>query len=208
MNENIIVNEKSNCLELKGLEDCSLEALKKVISKYNIDDIVLNYFKDDKFLLNQSIKIFKNEKSTFCYAISYQSKLISKIEKVGDTYIKIELRLKFKVWIMIVLLNYSMSLFANDSLHSSTGVLVNQDSTMISYDDLRIVNSKLIELDYEKEINSNLCAVVHNDSIVISDYIEVNKRINKDCDKLRRERNISFIVAIVGIITSIALIIK
>lgn len=109
---------------------------------------------------------------------------------------------------MIVLLNYSMSLFANDSLHSSTGVLVNQDSTMISYDDLRIVNSKLIELDYEKEINSNLRAVVHNDSIVISDYIEVNKRINKDCDKLRRERNISFIVAIVGIITSIALIIK
>ena len=58
---------------------------------------------------------------------------------------------------MIVLLNCSMNLLANDNLHPSTGELVElEDSVQISYDDLRIVNSKLIELKYTKEINSKL----------------------------------------------------
>ena len=64
--------------------------------------------------------------------------------------------LKLKVWIMIALLGYSTNLYANnqtDFLNLSMGkVFIPEDSVLISYDDLRIVNSKLIQLDYEKQI--------------------------------------------------------
>ena len=97
---------------------------------------------------------------------------------------------------MIVLLGCSINLSANnidvDSLHLSTGESVNlKDSVLISYDDLRLVNSKLIELDYEKQINKNLRNVIHNDSIIIRDYQVLNERINKDCKKAVRQRNIA-----------------
>ena len=62
---------------------------------------------------------------------------------------------------------------------------------MIAYDDLRIVNSKLVELDYEKQINANLRQVVANDSIIINDYNATNTRLNQDCKKYIRQRNIA-----------------
>lgn len=62
---------------------------------------------------------------------------------------------------------------------------------MIAYDDLRIVNSKLVELDYEKQINANLRQVVANDSIIINDYNAINTRLNQDCKKYIRQRNIA-----------------
>lgn len=97
---------------------------------------------------------------------------------------------------MIALLGCSINLSANniniDSLHLSTGERVNlKDSVLISYDDLRLANSKLIELDYEKQINSNLRNIIYNDSIVIRDYQVLNERINKDCKKAIRQRNIA-----------------
>lgn len=89
---------------------------------------------------------------------------------------------------MIVLLGCSINLLANntnvDSLYLSTGERVNPiDSVLISYDDLRLANSKLIELEYEKQINNNLRSVISNDSIVIRDYQILNERIIKDCKK-------------------------
>lgn len=97
---------------------------------------------------------------------------------------------------MIALLGYSISLSANntdiDSLHLSTGgVVQHKDSVLISYDDLRLVNSKLIELDYEKQINNNLRNIIYNDSIVIKNYQVLNERISKDCKKAIRQRNIA-----------------
>ena len=62
---------------------------------------------------------------------------------------------------------------------------------MIAYDDLRIVNSKLVELDYEKQINANLRQVVANDSIIINDYNAINTRLNQDCKRYIRQRNIA-----------------
>lgn len=61
---------------------------------------------------------------------------------------------------------------------------------MISYDDLRTVNSKLIELDYEKQINANLRNVIANDSIIIKDYKELNTKLNNDCKRYIRQRNL------------------
>lgn len=98
---------------------------------------------------------------------------------------------------MIVLLGYSINLSANntyiDNLHPSTGEVVqSKDSVLISYDDLRLANSKLIELDYERQINNNLRCVIVNDSIIIRDYQVLNERINKDYKKVIRQRNIAF----------------
>lgn len=81
---------------------------------------------------------------------------------------------------------------ANDADNFPTGEVVEQtDSVMIAYDDLRIVNSKLVELDYEKQINANLRQVVANDSIIINDYNAINTRLNQDCKKYIRQRNIA-----------------
>ena len=109
---------------------------------------------------------------------------------------------------MIALLGYSINLSANnidvDSLHPSTGDVVQpKDSVLISYDDLRLANSKLIELEYERQINNNLRNIISNDSIVIRDYKILNERINKDCKKAIRQRNIAIGGAAVLFITTI-----
>lgn len=103
---------------------------------------------------------------------------------------------------MIVLLSCSINSLAQNNKHSSTGGL---DSVRISYDDLRIVNSKLVELDYTKQINNKLYQVIHNDSIVINNYKSVNDNLNKTMTKYKCQRNITFITtlcAIVGMIVS------
>lgn len=87
----------------------------------------------------------------------------------------------------------------------STGVL---DSVAISYDDLRIVNSKLIELNYEKQINSNLKLMFHNDSIMLNNAYANIDLINKKCNKIKRQRNIFGSIAIIGVITSLIFILK
>lgn len=103
---------------------------------------------------------------------------------------------------MIVLLSCSMNLLAQNNKHFSTGEL---DSVRVSYNDLRIVNSKLIELDYTKRINNKLYNIIHNDSIIINNYKSVNDNFNKTISKYKRQRNVAFITslcAIVGMIFS------
>ena len=103
---------------------------------------------------------------------------------------------------MIVLLSYSINLLAQNNKHSSTGEL---DSVRVSYNDLRIVNSKLIELDYTKQINNKLYSIIHNDSIFINNYKSVNNNFNKTISKYKRQRNVAFVTslcAIVGMIFS------
>ena len=109
---------------------------------------------------------------------------------------------------MIVLLDCSINLSANDtdidSLHLSTGDVVQpNDSVLISYEDLRLANSKLIELEYEKQINNNLRSVIYNDSIVIRDYQILNEKINKNCKKVIRQRNIAIGGAAVILVNTI-----
>ena len=113
---------------------------------------------------------------------------------------------------MIALLGYSTNLYANnttDSLNPSTGEqVVLKDSVLIAYDDLRIVNSKLIQLEYEQQINANLRNVIQNDSIIIRDYKVLNERINKDCKKAVRQRNIAIGAGALFFITSLILLVK
>lgn len=113
---------------------------------------------------------------------------------------------------MIALLGYSTNLYASnqvDSLKLSTGeVFIPEDSVLISYDDLRIVNSKLIQLDYEKQINTNLRTIIKNDSIVIKDYKLLNNRISKSCKKAVRQRNVAIGAGVLFFISSILLLVK
>ena len=103
---------------------------------------------------------------------------------------------------MIALLSYSMNLSASESdAIPSTG---GQDSVLIAYDDLRKVNAKLIELEYEKEINSTLRTVVSNDSIAISNLKKTINNITIEnenkLNKVKRERNIASGVSVGAII--------
>ena len=113
---------------------------------------------------------------------------------------------------MIALLGYSTNLYASnttDSLNLSTGELViPEDSVLISYNDLRIVNSKLIQLDYEQQINANLRTIIKNDSIIIKDYQVLNNRINKNRKKVVRQRNIAIGTGVLFFISSILLLVK
>ena len=113
---------------------------------------------------------------------------------------------------MIALLGYSTNLYASnttDSLNLSTGELViPEDSVLISYNNLRILNSKLIQLDYEQQINTNLRTIIKNDSIIIKDYQVLNDRINKNRKKAVRQRNIAIGAGVLFFINSILLLVK
>ena len=103
---------------------------------------------------------------------------------------------------MIVLLSYSTNLLANesDSIPSTGG----QDSILIAYSDLRKVNAKLIELEYEREINKNLRDIVNNDSIAISTLKSGISRISADADKrvkvAKKQRNVTIGASIVSVV--------
>ena len=106
---------------------------------------------------------------------------------------------------MIVLLNCSISLYANNNQHSSTGEV---DSVKVSYNDLRIVNSKLIELNYTKVINNKLKTIIVNDSIAIDSYKNINNNLNKANKTYKKQRNVSFIAAVAAVIGLIVSMIK
>ena len=94
---------------------------------------------------------------------------------------------------MIALLSCSINSLGNSNVdgYPSTGGQYPNDSVLIAYDDLRIANSKMIELKYEKEKN-NLLKFQHQlDSIHIVtqkdiiDYVQDSKR------KAIKQRNVA-----------------
>ena len=101
---------------------------------------------------------------------------------------------------MIVLLNCSTSWSKsdNDSINSSTGGLT-QDSVLIAYSDLRVANSKMVELKYEKEINKHYRNIINNDSITINNLIlrigNMEENHKRDIKRYKRERNILGVTA-------------
>lgn len=118
---------------------------------------------------------------------------------------------------MIVLLGCSINLLASntniDCTHLSTGDVVVEnpsikDSVLVSYNDLRLANSKLIELDYEKKINTTLRSIIINDSIIIKHYKNSNVLLNKSYKKAIRQRNIAIGGGIVFSIVTLLLLLK
>ena len=113
---------------------------------------------------------------------------------------------------MIVLLGCSINLLASNKhtnyTHLSTGGVIIEDSVLVSYNDLRLANSKLIELDYEKKINTTLRSIIVNDSIIIQHYKSNNALINKSYKKVIRQRNIAIGGGVVFSIVTLLLLLK
>ena len=116
---------------------------------------------------------------------------------------------------MIALLSCSINLYANNYHIPSTGEVVQEDSVLISYNDLKVVNGKLIELKYEKETNKVLRTIIRNDSLIIDTLTIDNIRLTSDIQKLnksnkkyKKQRNIGFGVGIIGIIITSLMLIK
>lgn len=107
---------------------------------------------------------------------------------------------------MIVLLSYSTSWCQSRDCISSTGEQFGKvDSILISYKDLRIVNAKLIQLKYEKEINDSLRVIINNDDKIIKEYNNNIKILNTNINKVIKQRNIIGLGGLV-IITSLIFI--
>lgn len=101
-----------------------------------------------------------------------------------------------------------MNLLGSEPNYPSTGELKQRDSVAIAIDDIRIVNSKLIELEYQKEINIKLKQVISNDSIIIQDYKLLNDNLDKDIKKLTLQRNIGVGVTILSVLVTTILLCK
>lgn len=92
-----------------------------------------------------------------------------------------------------------MNLSANsfDTIPSMGGVKadsVSSDSVLIAYSDLRKVNAKLIELEYERDINEHLRTIIVNDSVAIyglrSELDRINYNCKQDINRIKKQRNI------------------
>ena len=93
----------------------------------------------------------------------------------------------------IVLLNCSTSWCQNENTKiSSTGELNNRiDSVLISFDDLRKANAKMVELKYQKEINDSLCSIIKNDNIIIREYNYNIDALKEQIKQIKKQRNIA-----------------
>ena len=76
------------------------------------------------------------------------------------------------------------------STSSSTGGVYPDDSVLVSYNDLRTANAKMIELKYTKEINVKLNNIISNDSVIIRQQAEDLNYYKKKTKKYKTGRNI------------------
>ena len=94
---------------------------------------------------------------------------------------------------MIVLLSYSTSWCQNDNATiPSTGELTaTPDSVLISFDDLRKANAKMVELKYEKEINDSLRSIIKNDDIIMREYKRNAYALKEQVKQVKKQRNLA-----------------
>lgn len=104
---------------------------------------------------------------------------------------------------MIVLLsclsNWCQSSYAQSSF---TGEHHN-DSVLVSYDDLRVANAKMIELKYVKSINSRLSDIISNDSIIQRQQSQTILKAAKKVKRYKSQRNVlggTSIIAILALV--------
>ena len=89
------------------------------------------------------------------------------------------------------------------STSSSTGCVCPDDSVLVSYNDLRNANAKMIELKYTKEANSKLKDIIRNDSIIQVKQANVINTTNKKVKRFKNERNVFAGVSIISILAVI-----
>lgn len=93
---------------------------------------------------------------------------------------------------MIVLLSCSTSWSKNEHKQIlSTGEPThNSDSVLVSYEDLRKANAKMVELKYQKEINDSLRSIIKNDDVIMREYRRNVDALKKQVKQVKRQRNL------------------
>uniref|UniRef100_A0AAU8MJG9 Uncharacterized protein n=1 Tax=Geladintestivirus 4 TaxID=3233136 RepID=A0AAU8MJG9_9CAUD len=107
---------------------------------------------------------------------------------------------------MIVLLSCSISL-SSKSYIPFIG-RIEKDSVTIAISDICKANAKLIELQYEKDINKNLRQIIVNDSILAEQARQRYLVLDRSCKKVKKERNAAFGGASVAILLLILSLLK
>ena len=94
---------------------------------------------------------------------------------------------------MIVLLSCSTSWCQNDNATiPSTGELsATPDSVLISFDDLRKANAKMVELKYQKEINDSLRSIIKNDDVIMREYKCNADALKEQVKQVKKQRNLA-----------------
>lgn len=90
--------------------------------------------------------------------------------------------------------NNDVSFYIYDSISCYSDTIIKHcDSVIVSVDALRIANTKMIELKYEKEINANLQEVIRVDSVLISSFesnlFAIKKQAKEEIDNMKKQRN-------------------
>ena len=108
---------------------------------------------------------------------------------------------------MIVLSSYSISWSRNNIIHSSTGDVKPfvEDSVLVPISALKQANAKMIELKYEKEINTSLKQIIANDSIIINEY---DNKLNDAKRQIVRNKKQAKVAAGISITLFVSLIIS
>lgn len=119
---------------------------------------------------------------------------------------------------MIALLNCSTSWCQSNDVDtlSSTGVLDSNDSTVIvPISVIKQANVKLIELKYEKEINSELRNIIINDSVIIEGlkqneefYKALATNKEKELKKVKLQRKLLSYFGIAASVVAIVFAVK
>lgn len=87
-----------------------------------------------------------------------------------------------------------VSFYIYDSISCYSDTIIKHcDSVIVSVDALRIANTKMIELKYQKEINANLQEVIRVDSVLISSFesnlFAIKKQAKEEIDNMKKQRN-------------------
>lgn len=103
---------------------------------------------------------------------------------------------------MIVVLNCSTSWSKNNIARSFTGDGESNDTLVtVPISAIKIANAKMVELKYEKEINTKLRTIIANDSLIqagLNNEIQfIKEDNNKKLSKIKKQRNI-FIGTTIG----------
>ena len=109
---------------------------------------------------------------------------------------------------MIVLLSCSTSLSSRgQTINSSTGGFTD-DSVKVAINDLRKANIKLIQLDYEKDINKKLRQIIANDSVLAEQARQRYILLDRTCKQIKKQRNIASCSSGVAILLLILSLLK
>lgn len=104
---------------------------------------------------------------------------------------------------MIALLSYLSGWCQSSYAQSSFTGEHHNDSVLVSYDDLRVANAKMVELKYVKSINSRLSDIVSNDSIIQQQQSQTILKATKKVKRYKSQRNVlggTSIIAILALV--------